>query len=560
MKLRLRNLLNVLILLPLIGCAPEQPELPPKAPRPVTVMTLKRQAPATSNLVTGSVGSWKTEKLGFEVSGRVLWTLEPGDDVEGRVLDSQGNVVVEGTAIAVVDPVRYKLTVEAKKAELKVAKLKKEEAEIDLNTSLAADVEVANAKLELAKVEVNRNKRLVKGDAGSKADLDKAEAELKIAKANIAKLEATKKQLEARVNSAIASIKQAEQSLKDAERSVADTKLFSSYRGQVAEVHVVPGSVVSQGGGVVTVQMMNPIKVEIEVSAEDSRRIKRRSTLPVRVRMPDGKTELRQGYVYTIDPIADPSTRTFTLTLLLLNEKIGKKYPSNIDGQPVARTQDIWPMDLSFLPSAPKGTYFVEKKAIRKEATGDFVWRIRNVKKGSPAPKSLEVEKLRVTKGKLNIPFIANLTFQNVTVNAGQDFNPQTDLYVGRLIVDGITADEWTGNRVLVDSGAVWMLRPGDLVRVEMGSQAGTAGFFVPMEAIYEETGKTYIFIAERGESGTVAKRIPVKVSDDGKTANGTLRRIIPQSADVLRDGMQLIVGGAHYLRDGEAIRVTESQ
>ncbi len=74
----------------LAGCdaaAGSRPELAAKVPRPVSVATLQRWHPVQGQTMTGSVGSWKTEKVGFEVAGRVLAVLEPGTKIEGRILD-----------------------------------------------------------------------------------------------------------------------------------------------------------------------------------------------------------------------------------------------------------------------------------------------------------------------------------------------------------------------------------------------------------------------------------------------------------------------------------------
>jgi multidrug resistance efflux pump len=99
----------------------------------------------------------------------------------------------------------------------------------------------------------------------------------------VKELEALGKSKQAEIESLKSAVLQANQSLRDAQRNLEDCTLYSSFRGQVAEVSVVPGSVVKAGEPVVTLQMMDPIKIEMEVSAQQSRRLRRTDVHPVHV-------------------------------------------------------------------------------------------------------------------------------------------------------------------------------------------------------------------------------------------------------------------------------------
>ncbi len=65
-------------------------------PRPVTYLTLEAHAPQPQSLVTGSVESWKSEQVGFQVNGRVRFVHEPGANILGRILDSHGKLLESG--------------------------------------------------------------------------------------------------------------------------------------------------------------------------------------------------------------------------------------------------------------------------------------------------------------------------------------------------------------------------------------------------------------------------------------------------------------------------------
>lgn len=539
-----------------LGCRQAGIAEPKKTPRPVSVVRLQKSAPANSRRVSATVSSWKTEQIGFEVSGRVQWVLEPGEEIEGRVFDSQGQVVTQGTVLAQVDSERYELALEGAKAQVSVAQLQKQGIEVELSSGIPADLEAAKAELELAQVEYDRNKRLVAQQATAQADLDQSQAQLRTARAQIATIQAREKQTQAELKASIASIQQALQTLKDAERNLADTTLYSSFRGQVADVHVVPGSVVAQGSPVLTVQMMNPIKIEVELSADLSRSIRQRHQLPVFVTLPNGSVEQHDGFVYAVSPTADTSTRTFTLTLLVLNKTIETALPPEYKSPTVARTSDLWRMDFDFLPDAEPGTSYIEKKAICQDDQGHYVWKCLNAKVGQPLPDVLEVVKTRITPGDRDVPFLGNWVFEAIRVNDGEEFDASSDLFVGELEFGDGDSNDWDGSQVFLDRGEAWMLRPGDLVEVDMNAANVTAGYYVPLEAIYEQAGDTFIFVAVGSEGGKTAKRIPILVAKQNGVGTGTLRRITSKSPGDLLDGMSVIVSGVHFLRDGESVRL----
>ena len=182
----------------------------------------------------------------------------------------------------------------------------------------------------------------------------------------------------AELRSADAEIKQAEQQLKEAEVDLADCSLYSAFRGQVAATHVVPGSLVSQESPVLTVQLMDPIRIEVEVSAKQSRRLQPKGRLPVVVTMPGGDAKRMDAYIYLIDPSADPETRTFTVTLLMLNQKLDRPVPESLRGKKFARTKDLWRLDFEFLPPVEDGVHYVEEGAIRRDDRGYFLWLVTN--------------------------------------------------------------------------------------------------------------------------------------------------------------------------------------
>ncbi len=549
-----RELALGLIVLGLCGCdRGVEKSLPEVRPRPVEVRTLALGAPPSSSFVSAPVASWKTEEIGMEVSGRIEWVAEPNTTIEGRVIDKDGNLIVEGTPIAQINKERYELQVKSANAQVERAIQSIASAKIELEKSLPAQIAAALAEKKRATIELDRSKRLVKKNAGAQADVDRDEAAVSTAESKVEQLRATVKGKEAEILSLDAQLLQARDSLRDAERSLEDCTLYSSFRGQIASVSVVPGSVLSAGQPVATIQMMDPIKVEVEVSAEDSRRLRNRQRLAVQVAREDGSVEEQDGYLYLVDPIADPLTRTFTLTLLMMNRRI-----TDDDKASKLPTMDqTWRVDFQFLPGAEEGKLYLSHDAILNDETGPFVWRLDDMKVGGQVPKDqrLKVSKLPVKLGPTKLPFLGNWIFQEISVE-DESFDPKTALIAGKLSVPDGEANTWNGDTVLFQNEGQWMLRPGDLVKVDLSDQEAQSGLYVPMDAIAYEAEKTFLFLLDK-ESQSVA-RVEVVIGAPGAKATSAVLPIRAADKSVELVGRKYVSQGAHYLRDGEKVRVVE--
>lgn len=548
----------ILIALSTLGCGRQEQVIPERRPRPVTVATLVQQRPPNAAMVSASVGSWKTEEIGFEVGGRVEFVVEPNTEIEGRIFDKEGNMILKGTPIGRIESERYALQVAKAEADVKRAEQNLLAAQTDLDENIPAQIAAATANRDLAKTEFERSQRLFARNAGSAGDVDRDRANYQSAEAQLKQLGAAAKAKSAEIESLESAKLQAEQNLRDAKRNLEDCTVYSSFRGQIAATSVVPGSVVTAGQPIATIQMMDPIKVEVEVSAEVSRRLQERERLPVEVTMPDGSQEIRDGYLYLIDSTADPLTRTFTVTLLVMNEKI-----SDLDvDENVATTNDIWRLDFQFLPGAEKNMLFVAEQALLQDDDGYYLWMITNMtirERTPPGDHRLKVRKLRVTPMDFKVPYLGNWVFQHIVVN-DQEFDPKVNMVVGKLNVGDEDPADWQGDTVVRTSGGQWMLRPGDLVRVDLAGGNVGDGYFVPMDAITRKQGQAYLFGVADSEGKKVAKRIPISlVGDFAGATTSSLRRILPTESSSL-DGTQYVVKGAHYLIDGEPVIAATQQ
>ena len=96
-----------------------------------------------------------------------------------------------------------------------------------------------------------------------------------------------------------------------------------------------------------------------------------------------------------------------------------------------------------------------------------------------------------------------------------------------------------------------WLMRPGELVHVDLWGGKGAGGYYVPAHAVIEDSSARFVYVvSEDAPEGQRARRVDVVV-DEGLS---NFRRIEPVSGAVLHEGMKLVVDGAHYLVDGELI------
>lgn len=545
----------------LAGCDASSDAIPQsKAPRAVTVMRLAPLQPDHRQTMAGSVAAWKTEQIGFEVAGRVTQVIEPNTVVEARILDRSGKeILANGTVLARLDDQRYQIALDTARSALAASTERWKSLQIEIAQGIPARIRAAQAERELAQAELDRQSSLVARNAVSESVFDRAKASLETATANVEILEADVAAKQSEIQAVIAQRDQSQLQLEKAELDHQDATLYSFYRGQVAEVHAVPGSYVAVGDPVVTVQMMDPMKVELEVSASLSRKFRYGDAVRLIGSDRNHRSIPLAGFVYRTDPIADPDTRTFTVTLLVRNQQLQPEIPAELTDPHPARTTDVWPLNIE--PIVGGGVaLMVEAKAIRHDAQGAFLWKVMNRHSGEvPAHRSrvLDVTKVRVTPGHMKIPFLGNWSFVPVTAVPGEQLDPERDLVAGQVIVDGGDGEAWDGKQLLLDRSG-WMLRPGDLVSVVLPNGDMPSGYYVPMKAIRHEAGETFVFIHQADDG--CARRVNVRLAEDTYSSGGkdVLRRIEPVEPSLFANGASLIVEGVHYLKDGEPIVAVE--
>lgn len=524
-------------------------------PRPVTAFVLQDWDPVESDLVSGTAASWKTEGIGFEVSGRVNFVVEPETDIDGQIYDAQGKQLMAGTELARLDSERYIIRREGAQAQVDVAEQQKQAAKIEADKVIPAKIRAARARQDQLKNEFDRVKRLYEQKVATKEQYDVAIANADSATAEVEQLLASQEAKNAEVKALDAAIKQAEQALAEAKRDLDDCILKAPFPGQIAQVHVIPGANVNSGNAVVTVQMMTPMKVEFEVSRQAAMQLNYNERIDIRIPSSTGKPEKSEGLVYLTDTTADPLTRTYTVTLMVQNRRIGGEVPVELQDQPVWRTRMLWP--LRRFAKLAQGNLAVDENAIHRDEQGAFVWKVENRTSKQTGPNQsnvLQVVRQPVQLGQQKIPFLGLYTFQVVRLPDGAQFNPAENLVLGKLIPpqEGAT---FQGSRVLLDQSR-WMIQPGDMIGVQLRRRGLSPGLYVPLDAIDQRDGRYVVFLISVEGNNKTAKQVEVEF--DPQEAAGTLRRITPKPADAFKSGDRLIASGVHFLVDGERVEVTE--
>ena len=555
------TLLSVPVLSIQTGCQSQSDnETRQKSPRPVSVFKLVSTDPNINERLTGVAGSWKTQDLSFEVAGRIQYVAEPETDIEGRIFAANPSHAAEegatdsttsallspGNELARIDPTRYKLKVSSAEAQIATVTQQRAALLVEIEKVIPAERGSAVAELRFQEAELARIEPLVRSGAVTKSDYERVQANRDQAQASLAQIDASAAAKQAELKSYDTQILEAEQSLSDAKRNVEECTIYSPFRGQIASVDAIPGAYVNAGQAVLTVQMMDPIKVEIEVSAEQSRRLTYKDSVDVLVATTESEEHFN-AIVYMIDPAADPNTRTFTVTLLMDNSKARSVIPPELEGKPLARTRDVWRLFSDKFPG--QNSLITEVNSIHEDEQGGYVWKITNGQQvGGVENSILDVRKVRVIPGDVHIPFLDIWTFRAVQIAPGQDFDPLTDLIAGELELPEEMASGFNGGQILFDRPQ-WLVRPGDLVAVNLHGNRLPEGFYVPISVISESSGKYYVYAIDSG----VARRVEVNVFETADTS----RRIEPVEAGALTDGVELVAKGTHYLVDGESVLVT---
>jgi len=494
--------------------------------------------------LTGAVQSWKEEDLGFEVSGRVEWTIEEGRNIEGRTRDENGNPLSDGTVLARLDREPYMLAVQSAKAELRAREAEVAAIKIELERLMPAKLKGAQAKLRRTSKEHDRQKGLFEREASTQSDLDKATAELEEAQAEVDQVQASLAAKEADLKRVEAEAGQAQQSMRQAERDLRECVLYSPFEGRVSKVSVIPGAFISPGRPVVTVVMMDPIKVEVAVSPATDRRIAASDIVQV---FPPGMGQPVEGVVHTKETVADPKMRTFDLSIMVRNQQVVTNLPKDPAAAALPKVEMLTRLRrLSARADAPR---CMVMKAMRQDGDGHYLWKAEGVQHGqlaSSASPVLTAKRVPVQLGKRRRALLGHMMCE--IADAG-----------GLTDRDLVIVDAPDG---LKDGGKVlyvrrrWLFRPGDVAHVLLSERKLESGYYVPMDAVKAQgSDQGCVFIIRDGKAKRAAVRLVGHVDDWVR-----IEARDQEAGKLIVAGAQLITSGVHFLIPDELVMAAKTE
>ncbi|MCH8474822.1 MAG: efflux RND transporter periplasmic adaptor subunit [Opitutales bacterium] len=204
----------------------------------VEVETIERRSIKEVRLFTGTLEPAREFIVAAKVSGRLL-------NLEVDI----GDLVERGQLLARLEDDEFREEVEQARADLAVAEANKKEAQ---------------SSLELASVELERERVLRERDISSQADLDTAKARLRAAESSLAVAEAR--------------IRQREATLRAAEVRLSHTRIHASWEGNdtervVGERYANEGGNLSVNEAIVSLLQIDELRANVQVTERDYGRI-----------------------------------------------------------------------------------------------------------------------------------------------------------------------------------------------------------------------------------------------------------------------------------------------
>lgn len=287
-------------------------------------------------------------------------TVQPSERVELRARVKgflkerkfhDGADVQAGQLLFVIDEEPFQVRLEQAKAKQAEAEAALRKAERSKDREVArAQLELDTSQLALAKVEENRARNLVARMAGSREELDRAEAGRKKAEAQVesdrAHLEQIETDHETNILAARSALAAARADVRNAEIDLGYCRITSPIDGRITAREIDVGNYVGEGMSTVlaTVLKSNPIYAYVSVSEDDMVHLRalagNSGQVPMEMGLGGDEGYPHRGRVDYTDPSVDPSTGTLRVRGLFANPRTAitpgmfarVRIPVSIDG------------------------------------------------------------------------------------------------------------------------------------------------------------------------------------------------------------------------------------
>ena len=274
------------------------------APRQVKVLHATEQRVARTVVATGTLAAEDQVVVGTKVSGRLT-----------EISVDMGTPVRRGQLIARLDASDYRMRVDQAEAALQQARarlgLAVTGADERVDPEQTSIVRQARAVLEEAQLTRDRSAKLMEQDLIARAQLDTAEANLKVAEGRYHDaLE------EVRNRQALLAQRRSELDL--ARQQLADTAMITPIEGAVALKQASVGEYLAAGAPVATVVQMHPLRLRVNVPERDAVDVRTGQVVRLTV---EGDATVYQGRVVRLSPIVQEQNRTLSVEAEVPNER-----------------------------------------------------------------------------------------------------------------------------------------------------------------------------------------------------------------------------------------------
>lgn len=299
-----------------------------------------------------------TEYLEFSGMTQPLETVELRARVKGFLKERhfvEGAVVRKDQLLLVIDEEPYQIRLESARAQLLEAEAALKQAQVSQSREVAqSQVNLSQAKIDLAKQEEQRIRSLFDRKVASESQMDEASAALKARVAELESARATLSQANATYETTIlscqAKVKTAEIAVRNAELDLSYCRMTAPIDGQISRINVDVGNLISDSGNAVlaSIVRMDPMYAYATISEMDlakvpSLRARIRSTptessvpaesitngeknepsikVPAELGLAAESGYPMTGHIDYTDPGLDPATGTLRVRGIFSNDK-----------------------------------------------------------------------------------------------------------------------------------------------------------------------------------------------------------------------------------------------
>jgi len=447
-------------------------------PLPVSVMKLARTTPHSS-FFTGTVEYGKSITMAFSNKGYINFVATAGTSVNNWLMDPR-KVVEPGDIIAQQDTY-------IPENNIKTASIKLQEAEIILGEQQKA---------------FEREKSLFEKKVISEKQFIHTQQTY---------------------NSALLEYSNAKLELEQAQYIYKSCFIRAPFRGVVEEVYYSPGTVVDKAIPVVKVSILSLAKIVIKLPEDITRKI-------------DAKTEVKVypsgAAVPTFAWFEDRDVKTFALECYATNAQ----YP--VDEMPEEYRNMTIISDLSYVSSLSRfekeAPLWIAPRALKKDAEGSFVWRIKDARAMEADKHVKQVVVLEKVHVEMNDSKINHGVYQLAALkNAGK-------LNRYDILAAHVPENVKDGDSVIYQKSRL-LFRPGEQVSVHISPNPTVTGFYVPVQALHKnkENDNIYIIAYNHG----LAKFITVTPEEEYNN------KICIKSAE-LKDGMLIVTSSVDKINE----------